>query len=167
MKGKGLLAALLLAVGVCFVPALGYGVVHEWTDEIKVSALEFNLLAAKVGYMMERPTNFLNVRFIYDPDGLHGKVAESGADTGYLKLPKGADTNGKILVMVFDSRGEFSDRSRTALLGQFKRELELIFKHLWSIVATDMDTDMIASFWGRGDIPLGYFYQGEYHLWEG
>jgi len=33
-----------------------------------------------------------------------------------------------------------------------------------------MDADIVATFWGREatrkDIPLGYFYQGEYHLWE-
>ena len=148
MRSKGLLAAFLLGVGLCFVPVLGYGTVHEWMDDLKVSSLEFSLLGAKVDYMMQNPTNFLIVRFIYDSRGTFGKVAESGKDTGFMKLPKGADTKGKILVMVFDSRGVFSHKSQTALLGQFKKELDLIYMHLF-VIASNMDTDIVAVFWGH------------------
>jgi len=28
-----------------------------------------------------------------------------------------------------------------------------------------MDTDVVAQFLSKQQIPLGYFYQGEYHLW--
>ena len=166
MRGKQLLAAFLLGVGLCFVPALGCGTVHEWMYEIKPSVIDFNLLQARVDYIMKNPTDFLVVRFIYDRVGGFGQLAKSGMDTGLVKLPKGADTKGKILVIVIDSRGVFSHRSRTALLSQFKRELEAIFFHLIPVVATNMETDIVAFFWGQEDILLGYFYQGEYHLWE-
>jgi len=33
-------------------------------------------------------------------------------------------------------------------------------------LAMDMDADIVAIFISKGDIALGYFYQGEYHLWE-
>ena len=167
MRNKKLLATFLLGVGLCFMPVLGYGTVHEWMDDSKVSTLEFILLEAKVDYIMQNPTNFLIVRFIYDSRGTFGKLAESGKNTGVFKLPKGADTKGKILVMVYDSRGVFSHKSQTALLDQFKKELDLIYVHLF-VISSDMDTDIVASFWGQGGrrgIPLGYFYQGEYHLW--
>ena len=168
MRSQKLFAAFLLGVGLCFVPVLGQGTVHEWMDEHKPSVIDFHLLEAKVDYIMQNPTNFLIVRFIYDRVGTFGRIAESGKDTGFIKLPKGADTKGKILVMVFDSRGVFSHKSQTALLNQFKKELDLIYVHLF-VIASNMDTDIVASFWGREaiikDIPLGYFYQGEYHLW--
>ena len=50
------------------------------------------------------------------------------------------------------------------LLGDFKRQLEATYSFI-AAWATDMDTDVVAVFYGRGEIPLGYFYQGEYHLW--
>jgi len=30
----------------------------------------------------------------------------------------------------------------------------------------DMDRDIVAKFHTKEEIPLGYFYQGKYHLWE-
>jgi len=169
MSGKKLLVTFLLGVELCFAPVLGYGTVHEWMDELKPSVIDFHLLQAKVDYIMQNPTNFLIVRFDYDRSGVVGKIAESGEDIGFAKLPKGVDTKGKILVMVFDSRGVFSHKSQTALLDQFKKELDLIWMHLF-VISSNMDTDIVASFWARRaiwkDIPLGYFYQGEYHLWE-
>ncbi|MFQ5835086.1 MAG: hypothetical protein ACE5HR_04100 [bacterium] len=33
--------------------------------------------------------------------------------------------------------------------------------------ATNMDTDIVAAFFSaEGGTPLGYFYEGDYHLWE-
>ena len=49
---------------------------------------------------------------------------------------------------------------------EFKSILEALFSYLEAGVATDMDTDIVAKFHSKGAIPLGYFYQGEYHLWE-
>lgn len=51
------------------------------------------------------------------------------------------------------------------MLDEFKRQLEVIYSFI-EIVATDMDSDIIAEFLSRENIPLGYFYQGEYYLWE-
>lgn len=29
-----------------------------------------------------------------------------------------------------------------------------------------MDNDVVAKFHSEDETPLGYFYEGEYHLWE-
>jgi len=42
--------------------------------------------------------------------------------------------------------------------------LEVIYTFI-SAEATDMDGDIVAVFYRREGIPLGYFYQGGYHLW--
>ena len=156
MRGKKLLAALLLGVGLCFVPALGYGEVSGWSYETPVTYIEIELLNARITYIMTNPTSFLVVGFSYDPTGLHGRIAG---------LPESVDTKGKISVVVGDNRGIFSDKSRKALLDSFKRELEIIYSYI-QLVATDMDADIVARFYSREEIPLGYFYQGEYYLWE-
>jgi len=148
MKGRGLLAAFLLGVGLCFVPALGQGEVMHRAGE-----MDSRLLEARIDYIMHNPTNFLNVRFYYYP------IGQSGV------FPEGVDTKGKICALIVDNRGVFSYKSGVALLGLFERILESI---RWPIffVATDLDTDIVAKFVSREGIPLGYFYQGEYHLWE-
>jgi len=64
-----------------------------------------------------------------------------------------------------DNRGVFSYKSGIALRDEFKRQLKVIYSFI-SLVATDMDADIVAQFLSREAIPLGYFYQGEYHLWE-
>jgi len=33
-------------------------------------------------------------------------------------------------------------------------------------VTTDMAADIVAVFYSEKETTLGYFYQGEYHLWE-
>jgi len=87
MKGKGLLAAFLLAVGLCFVPAFGYGEVRHGMWERNATKMEVSLLEARVTYMMYNPTNFLSVRFLHDPVGIVG---------GTRKFPEGVDTENKI-----------------------------------------------------------------------
>lgn len=91
MRAKGLLAAFLLAVGLYFVPALGYGEVREEldfsvlaTEQYPTPYLKFFLLKGMVRYMMYNPTDFLNVNFEYDQFGGYGKGAH---------VPKGLDTN--------------------------------------------------------------------------
>lgn len=165
MRIRGLLAAFLLGVGLCFVPVLGYGEipgrliegkVDAWLDS-RVSLLDFFLLEARVNYIMYNPTSFLNVFIDYDPDGKKfGKF-----------FPEGADTKGKICLMVIDNRGVFSDKSGIALLGQFKKSLRVIYSFI-EPMTTDMDTDIVAKFLSKDEKggELGYFYQGEYHLWE-
>jgi len=151
MRGKELLAALLLGAGLCFVPVLGYGEVRH-----KAYEMNYRLLEARVSYIMLNPTNFLDVVFYYDPDGTM---------RSYKIVPEGIDMKGKIYVQVVDNRGVFSYKSGVVLLGQFKRELEAIRLPIF-FVATDLDTDIVAVFFSRQTVPLGYFYQGEYHLWE-
>ena len=157
MRSKKLLPAFLLGVGLCFVPVLGYGEVKKEMDEKKVSLMRFHLLWARVNYIMDYPTTFLAVNFIYDPDGKYRG-----------EFPEDIDTKGKICAQITDNRDVFSIpfyKSKRALLERFKEELEAAY---WYIdrVATDMDTDIVAKFYSREGNPLGYFYQGEYHLWE-
>ena len=171
MRGKKLLAAILLGVVLCFVPALGYGEVilgpritigemlHVLKKEplwprMKVMYTDIDLLQGRVSYMMTNPANFLNVVFFYDPDGRFREF-----------FPEGVDTKGKIYVLVTDNRDVFSYKSGIALRDEFKRHLEVIYSFIPEI-ATDMDADVVAKFYSKGGIPLGYFYQGEYHLWE-
>ncbi|MBA7710323.1 hypothetical protein ES703_119263 [subsurface metagenome] len=179
MRVKRLLAAFLLGVGLCFVPVLGYGeVILEtritvgeflvYKDEPlwgKVEAIDTEigllkmyiiLLEAKVSYVMHNPTRFSIVEFHYDPDGRYKRAME---------FPENVDTKGKIFVGVGDTRGVFSYKSGIALLDEFKRRLEIIYSFI-DLVATDMDTDIVAKFHSREGIPLGYFYQGKYYLWE-
>ena len=91
-------------------------------------------------------------------------------------LPNHIDTKGKICVLIGDNifRGDdkrvFYDKSGTDLLDEFKRQLETIYLFIDNY-ATDMNADIVASFYTREKKPslittLGYFYEGEYHLWE-
>ena len=154
MRGKVLLAAFLLAVGLCFVPISGYAKVEQWMNEAKAKYMECRFSHARISYIMSNPTTFLKVHFYYDPVGQYRRF-----------FPEGIDTKGKIFVEVRDNRGVFSDKPGTALLEKFKSVLEPIYTFIQS-VATDMDTDIVAKFYSRENIPLGYFYQGKYHLWE-
>jgi len=64
MRSEKLLAAFLLGVVLCFIPVLGYGEkLEETLRESKTSLMEHHLLRARVNYIMENPTNFLNVEF--------------------------------------------------------------------------------------------------------
>ncbi len=51
------------------------------------------------------------------------------------------------------------------MLDQIRKNLTNIYAFIM-IEATDMNTDVVATFLNREEIPLAYFYQGEYHLWE-
>jgi len=156
MKNKKLLAIVLLSLSFCFVSGAGYGEIPEWKIERKASILDMELLDARIRYMMRNPDNFLYVDFYYDEYGVYG-IAD--------RLPKSVDTKGKIYIQVSDNRGDFSKKNRKTLLNEFERELECIYSYLEEI-AIDMDTDIVAVFYNREEIPLGYFYQGEYYLWE-
>jgi len=50
------------------------------------------------------------------------------------------------------------------MLEEFKRELKVIYSFI-DHVATDMDAHVVARFDSKGQIALGYFYQGKYHIW--
>jgi len=153
MRGKKLLVAFLLGVGLCFVPVLGYG---EIRPDLPITSLSFHLLEARVNYIMSKPTSFLNVRFHYDSDGSIGKI------TG---LPQGVDTKSKIVLAIQDNRGVFSNKSAALLNVEFELALWSIYSFI-ELVATDIDTDVVALFLGKEGNLLGYFYQGNFYLWE-
>ena len=154
MRGKKILAVFLLGVGLCFIPALGYGEIPEWMYEQKASYISVQLLNYQMMYLMRNPTTFLHVQLTYDPTGFCGEVA---------KLPKAVSTKGKVFVTVTDNRDMFSYKSGIALLDLFKRKLEIICSFI--LATEDMDTDIVAVFLSKERTSLGYFYQGEYHLW--
>ena len=157
MKGKQLLTAFLLGVSLCFVPVLGHGEVRHMWNEAKATLMEIVLLEARIDYMMRNPDVFLDVFLRYDSTGRFAR-----------EFPVNVNTKGKIFIGVQDNkRGGYSYKSGTALLELFKVDLKLLFAFVKvKRVVTNMDTDIVAVFYSRGSIPLGYFYQGEYHLWE-
>ena len=171
MRTKELIAAFLLAVGLCFVVSgMGYGekidiskglpaMMREYLDAEKASsAMEVHFLDVRVGYMMRNPTGFLLIDLVYDPLGAIGKSWD---------FPEGLDTKDKICIGVVDNRGAFSNKSEAALLKQFEKELNIIwYSGLLLTVAPDM-MDIVARFFNMEGVLLGYFYQGEYHLWGG
>jgi len=170
MRTKKLLAALLLGVGLCFVPVLGYGEVKEGLYDRRVLHMAFYLLDIKVDYIMRNPTAFLDIDLSHD---LHGAFTGFFSGPHGHKYPKGIDTRGKIVAWVRDTRRVFSYKSGISLLDEFKKQLEAMYLSIEGVgLATDMNTDIVAVFYSegdnflKGDIPLGYFYQGEYHLWE-
>ena len=155
MRTKGLLAGILLGVGLCFVPAVGYGEIEEWMSQSNASYMEISLEQARIGYIMLYPDTFLLVTFLYDPYG----------DAGVGLFPARVDTKNKIIVGIRDTRDVFARKSERTLLRQFQMELEIVYS-LIRTIATDMDSDIVATFLNEKTDGLGYFYQGEYHLWE-
>lgn len=157
MKNKRLLAIVFLGLSFCFVSGVGYGEkLEETLRESKKSLMEHYLLRARVNYIMKNPTNFLNVEFSYDPHGGWGRPA----------LPETIDTKGKICVVITDNRDAFAYKSGTALLKEFKKALEAIYSSELVVWVIGLDTELVVVFRSKDEIPLGYFYQGEYHLWE-
>jgi len=122
--------------------------------------IDYRLLEARVDYIARNPNSFLDVRFYYEHALLYGRLA---------KLPEGVDVKGKIFVEIFDTRDVFSDKSGMNLLEQFKRELEHISLFIIPVTLrmhTTREKGIVAKFYSRERTPLGYFYRGEYHLWE-
>ncbi len=155
MRKRQFLVAILLGVVLCFMSGAGYGEIREWMDKAETSYMEGRFLTARIDYMMTNPTSFLSVIFGYDRTGtVHAS-----------SFPESVDTKGKICVRVFDNRDVFSDKSGIGLLDSFKKNLEVIYSFI-SVIATNMDTDIAAVLESRQGIPLAYFYQGKYHLWE-
>jgi len=173
MRTKKLVAAFLLGVGLCFVPALGHGEVKgieifNTMSKSKVSSVELFLLSKRVAYIMRNPTSFLDIHLLYHEPSLENvKLTRD--------LPESVDTAGKLIIWITDNRGVFSDKSETALLYLFEVHLK---KKIWfwiSGLVPDMDNDVVAIFYSQERVIgkegtlegiLAYFYQGEYHLWE-
>lgn len=139
----------------------------DFSDRPALKALyrRVYFLEATLDYVNVNPINFLNVSFYDYTDFLYKQ-----------EFPHGVDIIGEVYVVVRDNRGSFSRRSGIALLEIFKRELEVIcsFISCYTInskYSTDedlntMNTDIVAKFYSKEGIPLGYFNQGEYHLWK-
>lgn len=156
MRARVLLAGILVGVGLCLVPAVGYGEVSHDLDDRQATQMDISLLKSRISYMMTNFPTHLFVYFEYDSSGWRTEKF----------FPRHVDTKDKVFVLIMDTFGDtFSDKSGTALLGTFRKELERIYLFLKN-VSTDMDTDIVARFLSKEGIPLGYFYQGEYHLWE-
>lgn len=159
MKGKKLLAGLLVGIMiVCLVPVMGYGEIEQWRLYEKVSYIQYELLRASVKYMMRNPTNFLCFELYYMSPGPIRTIID-------VTFPEEVDLKDKIFIQITDKRGLLFNKSGIALLEQFKMYLDALYTYIEHI-ATDMDNDIVTVFYSKGDIPLGYFYQGEYHLWE-
>jgi len=157
MRKKRFLAAILLVVVFCFMSRVGYGEVQEWMFYEPESLMNFQLLHARVNYMMSNPDSFQQVDFLYDP---------IGDWRGIAGLPENINTKGKIIVIFFDRRGLFPKESGVLLLVHLEIALKTLYSFLDGLVATDMNSDIVATFHKTGGAFVGYFSEGEYHLWE-
>jgi len=137
---------------------------RELVDELKeegvdvIRMTETNLLRRRLDYIMWNPHDFLCFYWEWDWIGLFHLNHE---------LPENiiGKTEGKLIIQVYDNRRVFVYISEVALLEQFKKELVRIYDYAPQGFFSKMDRDVIALFYGYGRKPLGYFYQGEYHLW--
>jgi len=154
MRNKRVLAVILLAGGLCFVPAMGYGEIQSSLYKSEGESMELRLLRARLDYIMSNPTIFLDVDFHYDVEG----VWED-------EFPEGVTTQGKIVVVIYDSRGRFTDKPSLLLLNEFRMTLEVLYSYIES-VATNMYADIVSKLYTEDEIPLGCFYRGVYELWE-
>jgi len=155
MRAKRAIIAFLLAVGLCLMPALGYGKIKPPHD---FHGMDIILLKAQIGYIMENPTTFLDIDCFYDIAGIMANIIAPDLDL---------ETEGKIFVSVTDTRGVFFGRSRKLLMDEFHYHWEAIYSHLKVIglAPLDLHTDIAAIFINEKKEILGYFYQGEYYLW--
>ena len=124
-----------------------------------MSLLDYFLLEARVNYMMRNFESYDWVVMGYDM---------VGSFRDFYKLPDDVRTAGKIVVEIQDHRGELPlliPIGELSLLEVFERKLTTIYSYIEGI-SLDMDSDIIAILKSKEDIPLAYFYQGEYYLWE-
>ncbi len=155
MRRKKILAVILLVASFCFVSGVGYGEIPEWVFKVKVDNMKFALLAARVDYMMAKPDSFLGVSCYYDSVGDWAEF-----------FPAGVSTKGKVVISVLDNRGVFDDKTGELLLDYFKKELNFIYVSIFRHMPIDINNDIIVEFMDNFGEPLGYFSEGEYHLWE-
>lgn len=155
MRNKKVLAVVLFAVIFCFVVSgVGHGEIKEHLLGTKAEKLEFELLKVKVSYMMFYPDSFLRVSYYYDETGW---IAEN--------FPAGVSTKDKVVVQIIDSRDVFSGKSGAMLLLEFRSQL-LNATYFLEILVSDLENDIVVLFTNGDGVPLGYFYQSGYHLWE-
>ncbi len=155
MRKKRLLAIVLLSLSFCFVSGVGYGEIEEFLLEITTRrVLETYLIDARVSYIMASPDSFLRVSYSYDPLGNWAK-----------NFPAGVSTRGKIYVAVIDSRDVFLGKTGETLLRELQNQGWYVCYNIRSFVS-DAENDIVIRFMDGWGEPLGYFYQGEYHLWD-
>lgn len=156
MRTRSLLVAFLLTVGLCFVSGVGYGelIEKEYLLGTQARPINYQLLDSRMNYIMLHPDSFLRVSYSYDELGQFAKY-----------FPAGVSTKDKIFVSVLDSRDVFSGKTGAMLLLELKLQGFRACYFLGAIVS-DMDNDIVVKFMDNLGEPLGYFYQGEYHLWE-
>ncbi len=157
MKNKKLLAIISLSLSFCFVSGVGYGEIDDELSHIfTVSRMEYLLLKAEVDYMMRNPNSFSDINLRYDPVGYFGL---------FEKWPVEIDTTRRIVIDIRDNRNVVFNKSGVALLESFKKVLGTVYSYI-EYIAEYMSYDVVARFYSIGDIPLGYFSEGEYHLWD-
>ena len=163
MRGKKLLATFLVGIViVCFVPVPAGGRIPELFLESTspVPPWQLFVLHARISFIMKNPDTFWEFEIVYDAKGVF---------TEFKEVPQRVDTEGKFVIKIYDSRDWFSklesETPRIKLLEILKGMLEKVYSYI-DYMATDMNTDIVAVFYSKQEIPLGYFYQGEYHLWE-
>ena len=157
MRARIILVIILLSLSFCFVSGVGYGEVYDFGDPLGPLVMYFRLLQARIDYIMQNPTNFLDVGLHYD---IEGEFSEEGF------FPQGVETEGKVVVTLQDNRGIFFNRIKEEdLLRRFQQELTEVYTFL-EPVATEMD-DIVAIFYNQKGLPLGYYYGGSYKLQKG
>lgn len=167
MKTRILLVVCLLAVGLCLIPAVGFGEIDDrlvsgkaeaWLGS-KASLLDFLLLEATVQYIMLNAPNHEFIGMKYDLSGSFGE---------FYKFPKNISTRDKIFIFIRDIREYYTPEALSmtgwSVLELFKLQLTTLHIFIKNF-ATDMDNDIVALVQTRGEVPLAYFYQGEYYLW--
>ena len=156
MRYKKVLATVLLAVSFCFVSGVGYGelIEKEYLLGTQARPIESQFVESIINYIMMYPDSFLRVSHYYDEIGRWAEY-----------FPAGVKTKDKIVVFILDSRDIFSGKTGTTLLLELKLQGFRACYFLGAIVS-DMDNDIVVKFMDNLGEPLGYFYQGEYHLWD-
>lgn len=186
MKNKKLLAAILLSLSFCFVSAGARATIskeliegtmpaHHWWKEMPL--IDSRLFGAMANYNLQNPVreDYFSVRVAmwYDKDGSLGKELQpplifgTSATPRFCSFPENVQTTGKILIYIDDNIGYFSleTLSPFLLLELFEKQLNIVYRYIDKI-ATDMDNDVVALLRSPEYIPLAYFSEGEYYLWE-
>lgn len=170
MKNRKLLAIIVLSLSFCFVPRVGYG--EEMTMEQlreavvaqKASQLDLILLQSVVKYIRNNPNDFLDISCHYNPFDFTSIEGSSHKDWG---LPEDFDTKDKLFITIRDSRGAFSGKADLDLLKLFIGPLHSFLNGSALLALFSYDSDIVAIFHSEeGNIPVGNFYQGVFHLWE-
>jgi len=141
---------------------MGYGKqytaeeIKKQIHEQKASYMDIVLLKAKTNYIMDNPADFLKIILTYDHQGIFLSSDEKEI------LPDNINSKCKIIVRITDNRGAVPLTSIRALANFFVPHFLAVCRYI--SVLGDIDTDVIGIFCNKEDIPLGYFYKGEYHF---